>query len=797
MKHASRFAWALAALILAAGAAPLGAQSYGSAVAATADQLLVAEPTTETRPGTIYVFERAGDGSWSVVQELRASDAAPGDYFGRSVAVDGDVLLAGATVKDSSRGAAYVFHRGDDGEWSQAQRIQPDDIATEDSFGRVVAVRGGVAAIATWGHDDGAGAVYLYERDPASGSWSRSDKLSVEGLSGAYFGSSIALDGDRILVGAFRKNQGAGAAYLFQRGDGTGWEQVASLEPRGLGQNSLFGASALLDGDEAVVAAPGVDGFTGAAWVYRYDAEEEAWSSTGRLLPFDGPQQAQFGASLARVGGEVWVGAPNAGGSEGRVYRFVRGDGGWTSADKLAVGDLEEGAGFGGSSAVSGDVALIGLPGDDFGAGTAMILERDGTDGWTLASRVFSELDNYAAVTGGRADCSGGQAATFGCEEIHVLSFLPVGEIGGSRGVEVNDVWGWTDPETDREYALVGRVDGTSFVDVTDPENPVYLGSLPKTEGSRANTWRDVKVYDDHAFIVADGAGDHGVQVFDLTRLRDVEDAPVTFEATAHYDGVASVHNIVINTETGFAYAVGSNGGGETCGGGLHMIDVRQPANPTFAGCFAEEGTGRQGTGYTHDAQCTIYRGPDEDYQGQELCFNANETAFNIADVTDKENPVSVATAEYPNVGYAHQGWLSQDHRYFFLDDELDELQGKVDSTRLMIWDVTDLDQPVLAKEWFAPSRVSDHNLYVVGDRLYWSTYVGGFRVLDVGDPENPEQLGYLDTVPHGEDEPSFGGSWSNYPFFESGNILVTSGSEGLFVLRPAPRLLSQGYHRP
>ena len=210
---------------------------------------------------------------------------------------------------------------------------------------------------------------------------------------------------------------------------------------------------------------------------------------------------------------------------------------------------------------------------------------------------------------------------------------------------------------------------------------------------------------------------------------------------------------------SGYAYAVGSNGGGETCGGGLHMIDIRNPTNPTFAGCFAEEGTGRQGTGYTHDAQCTVYRGPDEQYQGQELCFNANETAFNIADVTDKENPVSVATAEYPNVGYAHQGWLSEDHRYFFLDDELDELQGKVDSTRLMVWDVTDLDQPVLVKEYFAPSTVSDHNLYVLGDRLYWSTYVGGFRVLDISDPENPQQMGYLDTVPHGADEPSFGGS--------------------------------------
>ena len=104
--------------------------------------------------------------------------------------------------------------------------------------------------------------------------------------------------------------------------------------------------------------------------------------------------------------------------------------------------------------------------------------------------------------------------------------------------------------------------------------------------------WRDIKVHDDHAFVVADNAGAHGVQVFDLALLRDVTDPPVTFEPTARYDGVHSAHNIVINEETGFAYVVGASGGGETCGGGLQMVDIRDPQNPVFAGCFADAGNG-------------------------------------------------------------------------------------------------------------------------------------------------------------------------------------------------------------
>ncbi len=765
------------------------AQGYGASVAVTGQDVLVGEPMTDRRPGTVYLYRSDGDGSWSEAARLNASDAEEGDRFGRALAAgDGDLWI-GATVKDSSTGAAYLFERSDGGEWRQADRFQPEDLEAGDSFGRTAARDGDFALVSSWGHRDGRGAVYVFRRDPESGQWSRYDKLMAEdAASEDYFGGSVAVRGDRALIGAPQKGDQAGAVYVFEHDAEAGaWEQAASLRAGSAGSNARFGSSSLLLGDRLVVGAPGYDSFSGAVFTYRWSEEEGGWEPESRLLPFDGRQGARFGSSLGRSGEELWVGAPGADGA-GRVYRYRRdGSGGeWRAATKLSPAGAEEGDGFASTLAIGPEAVAAGLTGDDYGAGTAMILEREAGDRWAAAEKVWSELENYAAVTGGAVPCGDdGVAAHFECENVDLMSFLPVSEIGGERGVEMSDIWGWTDPETGREYALAGRIDGTAFVDVTDPENPEYLGSLPLTEGARPASWRDIKVYDDHAFIVADNAGDHGVQVFDLTRLRDASGEPETFDADAHYDRVNSVHNLIVNPESGFLYAVGSGAGGETCGGGLHMIDVGDPQNPTFAGCFAHQGTGRQGTGYTHDGQCVIYRGPDEEHQGREICVGANETALSVADVTDKDNPQAVSMATYPNVGYAHQGWWGPDQRYFYFDDELDEIQGLVDRTRTMVWDMTDLDDPILAAEFRAETRCSDHNMYVIGDRAFQSNYQCGFTVVSIEQPESLERVGWFDTVPHGENEPSFGGSWSNYPFFESGNVIVNSGTEGLFVVRP------------
>jgi choice-of-anchor B domain-containing protein len=289
-----------------------------------------------------------------------------------------------------------------------------------------------------------------------------------------------------------------------------------------------------------------------------------------------------------------------------------------------------------------------------------------------------------------------------------------------------------------------------------------------------------MKTYKDHVFVVADGAGNHGMQVFDLRRLRNVPNKPALFEPDAHYTRVASVHNIAINPETGYAFLVGSRGGGETCGGGLHMIDIREPLNPTFAGCF------RPGERGTHDTQCAVYQGPDQRYRGREICLNSNGSVFEISDVTDKASPRMLATVSHPNPAYLHQGWLTEDHKYFFMDDESDVIRGNVETTRTLVWDVSDLEDPRLAKEFMGSMPASAHNQYVIGNYSYQANYRYGLHVLDVSNPENPREVGHFDTSPY-QTGPGFSGAWSTYPFFKSGTVVVTSLQEGVFFLKKRP----------
>ncbi len=372
------------------------------------------------------------------------------------------------------------------------------------------------------------------------------------------------------------------------------------------------------------------------------------------------------------------------------------------------------------------------------------------------------------------AGCTDGFADIYPCSNVDLLSHLPLSAIGGGSG---NDIWGWTDPLTGQEYALVGRSSGTSFVDVTDPEDPIYVGNLPTH--TQSSTWRDIKVYQDHAFIVSE-AFNHGLQVFDLTELRDVTTPPVTFSETAHYAGFGNSHNVAINEDTGFAYAVGTS----TCSGGLHMVDIGNPTAPVFAGCFSSDG-------YTHDTQCVVYQGPDTAHQGSEICFNSNEDTLTIVDVENKAAPVQLARKTYTGSAYTHQGWLTEDHRFFLIDDELDEVFFG-HTTKTYIWDVSDLENPFILATYLGPVHSIDHNQYVKGSFDYQANYSSGLRVLDLGDIASGTltQVGFFDTFPSDAESPEheeiFDGLWSVYPYYASGVVVVNDISEGLFVLRPA-----------
>jgi choice-of-anchor B domain-containing protein len=780
MKHYPRpFCGGLAIALLIGGTPEQStAQSFGESVVIADGQILIGESASERTPGAVYVFEYRED-EWAVAGVLNGPDPHSRDSFGRALARSGSTVFVGAP--EDGEGRVYVYSHGPDG-WMFQRTLRR---AGSSGFGSVLAASGEHLLVGEPNEVEQRLIVHAY-RQGEDGDWRRAGELSPPAGAPApgAFGAAVAIADGWALIGAPVEDNRAGAAYLFRYADG--WSLATRLTPPDdLGPSAQAGVAVAFAGDEILVGAPGAGRFIGS--LLRYSGADDGWSYRGSVRPEGLASPAGFGAALAVSGDAILVGAPAVGQGFGRVFALDRGPSGWTVVRALEI----EGEGrieAGGVLALGEEVGVVGLPADEFGAGTAWVVAAsDG--GWEPTARIFSEQVGLEAVTGGQIDCASGQAQGFDCDEVDLLAFIPRETLGAGRGSRLNDVWGWTDSETGREYAIVGAMDGTAFVDVSDAHNPRYLGWLAKTTGSQSNTWRDMKVYQDHVFIVADGAGDHGMQIFDLRELRDVTE-PREFEQSGHYDAIASAHNIIINEDTGFAYAVGASGGGETCGGGYHMIDIREPLNPSFAGCFAHENTGRRNTGGSHDAQCVVYHGPDADYLGREICIGANETALSIADVTEKTSPVPIATASYPNIAYAHQGWLTEDHRYFYSNDELDEVSGLVEATRTLVWDLEDLDDPTLLKEYYSDTKVTDHNLYVSGTKMYMSNNRAGLRVIDVSDPENPSEIGYFDTTPWSEDAAGFDGTWSVYPYFESGVILLSSRREGLFLVRPREQRL-------
>ena len=386
-------------------------------------------------------------------------------------------------------------------------------------------------------------------------------------------------------------------------------------------------------------------------------------------------------------------------------------------------------------------------------------------------------------------ECIDGNAGGYECQGIDLMSTVSLQQLDAAAA---NDCWGWTDTLTGKEYAIIGLDNGTAFIDITIPNQPVIIGKLPTQ--TFASIWRDIKVFGNHAYIVSE-ADNHGMQVFDLTHLRDTTTYTV-FSADSHYDGFGNAHNIAINEDSGYAYAVGT----QTYNEGAHFIDISNPENPTSAGGYDEKG-------YSHDAMIVTYNGPDLDYKGKEIYFGSNEDEVVIVDVTDKSNPTFISSIQYSSTQYTHQGWLTEDHKYFLVGDELDEVKNGINA-RTIILDFSDLDVPVIHVEYSSPNAVVDHNGYVVGDLFYLASYTGGLRILDLKNIDSKEvtEKYYFDTHieheaysarkptiigfdddhdnPRKGNEDLFNGAWSVYPFFKSGNLIVSDINEGLFVLK-------------
>ncbi len=370
----------------------------------------------------------------------------------------------------------------------------------------------------------------------------------------------------------------------------------------------------------------------------------------------------------------------------------------------------------------------------------------------------------------GFTPCENGMAGIYPCNGYDLMGSISLSEFSATAG---NDVWGWTDPDTNKEYALMGLNNGTAFVDITDTENLIYLGKLPSATSS--SSWRDIKVYQNHAYIVSEADG-HGMQVFDLTRLRNVSNAPEVFNDDGLYSGFGNAHNVVINEDTGFAFPVGT-ARDDTFNGGVHFVNLQDPKNPVSAGGYGTNG-------YTHDAQVITYNGPDADYAGAEIFVGANENQVAIVNVTDKDSPIGISTFGYSNLAYTHQGWFTEEHRYLILGDELDEVNFGFDS-RTLVFDLLDLDNPILHTSYSGQTTAIDHNGYVLGDQYFLANYRAGVRVLDISDIANKSisEEGFFDTFPS-NNSAGFDGVWSVYPYFSSGKIIVSDINSGLFVIK-------------
>ncbi|KAK3392803.1 hypothetical protein B0H63DRAFT_424595 [Podospora didyma] len=426
-------------------------------------------------------------------------------------------------------------------------------------------------------------------------------------------------------------------------------------------------------------------------------------------------------------------------------------------------------------------------------AGTAMaesmaVLKQRKLDTWAAQNEagVF-DINRYAALAA-TTPCVNNKAGEYACSNVDLISFLRHQDMGSSTR-KGNDVWGWTS-STGREFGAVGQTDGTAFVEVKSDGSLVYLGRLPTQTTS--SSWRDMKVIGDYVYIGSE-ASNHGLQVFDMRKLLTITTPKVfsiTTDLTAIFKGFGNSHNIVAHAEKNMIYAVGT-GTAAGCKGGLYMVNVTNPASPVKAGCLSAGG-------YVHDAQCVVYKGPDTRYTGREICFNFNEDTLDIVDVTSKTSPVTLSSTGYTGSSYTHQGWLADDSmRYLLLDDELDEQDKKGvaanQHTTTYIVDIALLTKPVFKGTYQSPAVSIDHNQYVLNGRSYQANYGSGLRIIDVSSLSTAptgsgiKEVGYFDCYPEDDSvggKAEFTGTWSVYPYFTSGFILLNSIERGIFSLK-------------
>ena len=348
----------------------------------------------------IFLGGLAPKASGDALAKLVASDAAEGDYFGGSVAVSGDLVVVGVSGDDHAgaySGSAYVF-RMTNASWTQVAKLAASDAGSRDKFGHSVAVSGDLVVVGAYANSDAgsaSGSAYVFRTTNGGASWTETAKLvASDGAKWEYFGRSVAISGDLVVVGAVADDDddsNPGSAYVFRTtDDGASWTQTAKLVASDAAANDRFGYSVAISGDLVVVGAYANDdggSDSGAAYVFRTMDDGASWTQTAKLLASDAAAGDRFGDPVAIRGDLVVVGAfgdDDAGDLSGSAYAWRTTDDGasWTQTAKLVASDAAAEDYFGRSVAISGGLVVVGAYGnDDAGSrsGSAYVFPADGS----------------------------------------------------------------------------------------------------------------------------------------------------------------------------------------------------------------------------------------------------------------------------------------------------------------------------------------------------------------------------------------------------------------------------------
>jgi sugar lactone lactonase YvrE len=390
------------------------------------------------------------DPTWTQQEELTASDGVANDLFGYSVSLSGDTALIGAYQKSGSRGAAYLFGRSG-GVWSWEAEFMASDGVAGDQFGYFVSVSGETAVIGAPGTSGGQGAAYVFVR--SAGAWGLQQELTAsDGAAGDGFGSSVSVAGDTAVIGAYGRNSGQGAAYVFVR-SGTSWSQQQELAASDGAAGDRLGCSASLSGYTAAIGACGKTANQGA--VYVFVASGGVWSQQQKLTASDGATDYYFGNSVSVSGDTAVAGALNTSNGTGAAYVFVRSGGVWSQQQELTPPAGSSSYDFGNSVSVSGDTAIIGDWGGNGYRGVAYVFGRSGGV-WSQQQRLtasdgaIDELGYSVSMSGdtvliGAANGNSGRGAAyvFAFPRLGTSSLL-VGSAAGASSVVLSYDGLWT-----------------------------------------------------------------------------------------------------------------------------------------------------------------------------------------------------------------------------------------------------------------------------------------------------------------------------------------------------------------